>query len=300
MARSGRWWRTCRGRPSPAAGSTGSRAFVPSPLPPARQRLRAHAPRVEGWGQRLAQRRIHEVAADMRVDRRGGVTAVPDLLLDEPPVDPVLGQMRHIRVPSFRTRRVQRDSCGDWPGRLLELRWPPWRRGVLHYRTLPSDEDHSIRHGCGNPPAVHGVGDAEHGRGVGGTRMGGSGNRGRGLARCWVLGLCMVLLGACTSAGRARPPSLTTQSNGTVAAPTATTTAVPIAWRMTGVGAFTVAARDGRGPARLADGPGRHGSSTWDRPGEEWGTVWVFPRSGCWHLRASRGTAGGDVWLRVS
>ena len=180
--------------------------------------------------------------------------------------------------------------------------------------------------------------------------MRGSGNRGRGLARCLVLGLCMVLLGACTSAGRARPPILTTQASGIAVAPTTTTTAMPMAWqgcrppspaapwakgtglievhgsatpgvslwalvfarvpvpvgqqvkivwRMTGAGAFTVAARDARGPARLADGPGRHGSSTWDRPGEEWGTVWVFPRPGCWHLRATRGTASGDVWLRA-
>jgi hypothetical protein len=36
-----------------------------------------------------------------------------------------------------------------------------------------------------------------------------SGNRGRGVATCCVLGLCMVLLvGACTSSGRARPPIL--------------------------------------------------------------------------------------------
>jgi hypothetical protein len=179
-----------------------------------------------------------------------------------------------------------------------------------------------------------------------------SGNRGRGVATCCVLGLCMVLLvGACTSSGRARPPILTTQINGTVAAPTTTTTTMPIAWhscrppspaapwakgtglievhgtatpgaslwalvfdrvpvpmskqvkivwRMTGAGAFTVAARDARGPARLPGGPGRHGSSTWDRPGKGWGTVFVFPRPGCWHLLASRGTASGDVWLRAS
>jgi hypothetical protein len=160
----------------------------------------------------------------------------------------------------------------------------------------------------------------------------------------------MMLLGACTSAGRARLPIGTTPVSGTVAAPTTTITAMPmawhgcrpaspaapwakgtglievhgsatpgvslwalvfdrvpvpvgqqvkIAWRMTGSGAFTVAGRDARGPARLPDGPGQHGSSTWDRPGQEWGTVWVFPRSGCWHLRAIRGTASGDVWLRA-
>jgi hypothetical protein len=160
----------------------------------------------------------------------------------------------------------------------------------------------------------------------------------------------MVLLGACTSPGRARLPIGTTPVSGTVAAPTTTITAMPMAWqgcrpsspaapwakgtglievhgsatpgvslwalvfarvpvpvgqqvkivwRMTGAGAFTVAGRDARGPARLPDGPGQHGSSTWDRPGQEWGTVWVFPRSGCWHLRAIHGTASGDVWLRA-
>jgi hypothetical protein len=184
--------------------------------------------------------------------------------------------------------------------------------------------------------------------------MCGSGNRERGLARRCTLGLCtLLLLGACTAPGHARPPTpaTTTQAGGTAAAPTTTATATPIAWhgcrppspaapwakgtglievhgtatpgvslwalvfervpvpvgqqvkivwRMTGSGAFTVAGRDARGLARLADGPGRHDSSTWDRPGEEWGTVWVFPRPGCWHLRATRGTTSGDLWLRAT
>jgi hypothetical protein len=42
----------------------------------------------------LAQRRAHEIVADVRVDGRRAVALVADLDLDEPAVYPVLGQVR--------------------------------------------------------------------------------------------------------------------------------------------------------------------------------------------------------------
>src|SRR5260221_12468071 len=91
-ARAGRWWRTCRGRPSPAAGASGSPACAPSAL------LTVAARRVEGRADRLAQCGVHEVGADVGVDGRRGVAAVPYLLLDEPAVRAVLSQRGDIGV----------------------------------------------------------------------------------------------------------------------------------------------------------------------------------------------------------
>jgi hypothetical protein len=73
-----------------------------------------------------------------------------------------------------------------------------------------------------------------------------------------------------------------------------------IVWRMTGSGDLTIQATgpDGRtvSPAWLES----HGGSTWDRPGDEWGTGWVFPVSGCWTVRAVRGAAAATLTLGVS
>lgn len=71
-------------------------------------------------------------------------------------------------------------------------------------------------------------------------------------------------------------------------------------WRMTGSGLLRLAVI---GPAgtrgRLAWGPAPHEGSNWDKPGQEWGAGYVFTRPGCWDLRAVRGRATADVWLRV-
>jgi hypothetical protein len=40
-------------------------------------------------------------------------------------------------------------------------------------------------------------------------------------------------------------------------------------------------------------------SSSWDKPGDEWGAGYVFTEPGCWDLRAIRGHATADVWIRV-
>jgi hypothetical protein len=75
-----------------------------------------------------------------------------------------------------------------------------------------------------------------------------------------------------------------------------------IVWRMTGTGLLTTLAvigPDGRHHP-LAWGPAQHMSgSTWSKPGDEWGAGYVFTAPGCWDLRAVRGHATADVWIRV-
>jgi len=46
-------------------------------------------------------------------------------------------------------------------------------------------------------------------------------------------------------------------------------------------------------------GPERHTSSSWRRPGAEWGAGFVFDRAGCWSIHATTGAVSGDIWLQV-
>jgi hypothetical protein len=73
-----------------------------------------------------------------------------------------------------------------------------------------------------------------------------------------------------------------------------------IVWRMTGRGPLRVAftAPDGR-RRPLVFGPEFHTTSDYHRPGEEWGTGFRFSAPGCWHIKLTRGTTSGDVWLNV-
>lgn len=73
-----------------------------------------------------------------------------------------------------------------------------------------------------------------------------------------------------------------------------------IVWRMTASGDLhlTATGPDGK-PSRLIFGPEPHGGSSYTRPGEEWGAGYHFAKAGCWHLRATRGSAVADVWLSV-
>ena len=74
-----------------------------------------------------------------------------------------------------------------------------------------------------------------------------------------------------------------------------------IVWRMTGSGSFHIAARHTDGSmARLTFGPEAHGGSTWVKPGDEWGTGFIFPETGCWRIHAQRADLAGDVYLLVS
>jgi hypothetical protein len=73
-----------------------------------------------------------------------------------------------------------------------------------------------------------------------------------------------------------------------------------IVWRMTGTGLLTLEAIGPGGTHyRLAWGPDFHQSSNWNKPGDEWGAGYVFTVPGCWDLRAGRGNATADVWIRV-
>ena len=77
-------------------------------------------------------------------------------------------------------------------------------------------------------------------------------------------------------------------------------TQIKIVWRMTGVGPLVVTplAPDGR-TRSLLWGPAYHLSSSWHRPGQEWGTGFVFDQPGCWHIELTRTTGRADVYLEV-
>jgi hypothetical protein len=73
-----------------------------------------------------------------------------------------------------------------------------------------------------------------------------------------------------------------------------------IVWRMTGAGPLrvTLIAPDGeRRP--LVFGPEAHSVSNYHRPGDEWGTGFRFSSPGCRHIKLTRTTTSGDVWLNV-
>ena len=75
---------------------------------------------------------------------------------------------------------------------------------------------------------------------------------------------------------------------------------VKIVWRMTGSGTFNIVAISPSGmKVPPSQGPSEHLGSNWNRPGDEWGTVFIFPVAGCWDLHATRDNAFGDVWLKV-
>jgi sulfite exporter TauE/SafE len=71
---------------------------------------------------------------------------------------------------------------------------------------------------------------------------------------------------------------------------------VKIVFHVTGSGRFKVSARSPSGTlVRPRWGPEPHQSSTWNRPGREWGTGFVFGRRGCWKLEVQRGRRHGRV-----
>jgi hypothetical protein len=72
-----------------------------------------------------------------------------------------------------------------------------------------------------------------------------------------------------------------------------------IVWRMLGKGEaeFTTVEPDGtRGFAKDVT---RHGGSNWNRPGDEWESIFVFNQPGCWQIHAQRADNAGDLWLLV-
>jgi hypothetical protein len=77
-------------------------------------------------------------------------------------------------------------------------------------------------------------------------------------------------------------------------------TELKIVWRVTGTGPLDVRATrpDGtRSP--LTFGPEEHGGSTFHRPGDEWGTGFLFDAQGCWLLDVRRGEVTASVPIEV-
>jgi len=72
-----------------------------------------------------------------------------------------------------------------------------------------------------------------------------------------------------------------------------------IVWRLLGNGdaEFTAVAPSGDElrPAWVS----RHEGSSWTRPGDEWGTGFVFSEIGCWQIRVQRVDVRGDLWVAV-
>lgn len=65
-----------------------------------------------------------------------------------------------------------------------------------------------------------------------------------------------------------------------------------IVWRATGEGEISTEALGPDGSVvPPVWGPEGHIGSNWDRPGDEWGTGWVFPETGCWSIEVRRGDA---------
>jgi hypothetical protein len=75
---------------------------------------------------------------------------------------------------------------------------------------------------------------------------------------------------------------------------------VKIIWRVTGEGPLVLVAVNRAGGALTANEVAAHGGSNWRRPGDEWGTEWTFPTTGCWNVHVERGELSGDIWLHVS
>jgi hypothetical protein len=77
-----------------------------------------------------------------------------------------------------------------------------------------------------------------------------------------------------------------------------------ILWRLEGPGASGAPTFALVGPAsqtgRLNWGPVLHSSSTWHRPGLEFGTGLLFPAAGCWDVHVTVSQLTGDVYVVVS
>jgi hypothetical protein len=86
----------------------------------------------------------------------------------------------------------------------------------------------------------------------------------------------------------------------TTGVPPKAKSSVKIVWRMKGNGTFSLVALNAQGKHLLPNHePEAHGVSNWNRPGDEWGSIFTFATAGCWDLHASRDGASGDVWLNI-
>jgi hypothetical protein len=67
--------------------------------------------------------------------------------------------------------------------------------------------------------------------------------------------------------------------------------------RTAGVGLTTATAPDGT--RRQPVWQRAHASSTWERPGVEYGTGWQITEPGCWLIHVGSPDTGADLWFRV-
>ena len=73
-----------------------------------------------------------------------------------------------------------------------------------------------------------------------------------------------------------------------------------IVWRITGEGGeFEAEAQSESGSIIQPVWKQYHESSTWERPGLEWGTGFNFPEPGCWTITVTYGETIGTITLKV-
>ena len=73
---------------------------------------------------------------------------------------------------------------------------------------------------------------------------------------------------------------------------------IKIVWRMTGSGdpTFTLIGPDG---SQAGVPRGSPHASNWQRPGDEWGSIFFFSQPGCWRIHVERGEASADLWVAL-
>lgn len=76
---------------------------------------------------------------------------------------------------------------------------------------------------------------------------------------------------------------------------------IKIVWRSTGEGdvSFQAEGPDGAVVTPIWGPDGPRGSNWNTHPGEEWGTGWVFPESGCWSIELERGDSVAHLNVEI-
>jgi len=73
-----------------------------------------------------------------------------------------------------------------------------------------------------------------------------------------------------------------------------------IVWRVTGSGDARFSATGPGSTVTPAWGPEPHGGSTFQYPGDEWGTGFAFPAPGCWTVHVTRDDMTGTLSLPIT
>jgi hypothetical protein len=72
-----------------------------------------------------------------------------------------------------------------------------------------------------------------------------------------------------------------------------------IVWRLQGSGDATLTAIAPDGTRHTPLERRFHTGSNWNRPGDEWGSVFLFTQPGCWQMHVQRADNSGDLWLLI-